>query len=295
MGSENVAALSLMTSFDLHILKVGDHRYDGLTFSTYTPLLDDPIAILIGVEMRGQPIGLAIAYPDPHENRTRLLSVYVRPEHRRRGIGTELVKAVEQETIEQSDNWIDTAYIAPKEGLERVLARCGWEAPTLQLQILEAPFASLKPRIETLNPPPLLPNVKLFSWLERTEEDEAQALVLQQSIGSALHPLVDLPLLQAGSTAVRVDKELVGWALLHELNPQLVRCTALYVIPEVRDGALWQHLIRTTFLNQMAVKPYPRMVIPAARSMARFLHRSIASEITNQQEFRVCRKRLILD
>jgi GNAT superfamily N-acetyltransferase len=281
-----------MAAIRVSVVSDNLRRYKDLTFGSYEFLLDDARTIAAVAVAGAEPVGLALAYPQAHTPTSRLLSLFVLPAYRGRGIGGQLVQAVEREAADQGDVMIDTAYAAPRDALEHVLARCGWGPPRVQLSIIEAPFAALYDHITAYALPPLPAGVALFPWQARTPLDEQQAQDYQASLGSALHPLADLHLLQAGSTGARVGDTLVGWAILHEIAPEVVRCTALYVVPEARYTGLWEYLICETYRTQMSVKPYQRMILPCMPSMARFLRRRLGSKILSTREFRVCAKPL---
>jgi GNAT superfamily N-acetyltransferase len=281
-----------MTAVEVFIASDNLPQYRELTFGSYEFLLDDARTMAAVAAAGSEPVGLALAYPQAHTPTSRLLSLFVLPAYRGRGVGAQLVQAIEREAADQGDTMIDTAYVAPRDALEGVLARCGWGPPRVQLNIIEAPFAALHDRINAHPLPPLPAGAALFPWEARTPQDEQQAQQYQASLGSALHPLADLHLLQPGSTGVRLGEALVGWAILHEIAPEVVRCTALYVAPEARYTGLWQHLICETYRRQMRVKPYSRMILPSMPSMARFLRRTLGSQILSTRELRVCEKAL---
>lgn len=264
--------------------------FQALTYSAYAPLLKDPYTLLVAAQIGDTPIGLALAYPIAEEYKTRLLSVFVRPEYRCRGIATALVRTVEQEAREQGDTWLDAAYLAPKLALERVLARCGWDSPYVSLEVLEAPFADLHDKIAgvRLKPPPK--GSVFFPWSEHTAEDRDYLRSREKQFGSALHPYAEIDSLEVGSLGVRWDGQLVGWALLHRIAPNTIRATAVYLFPEARQSNLWKHLIQRAYLRQMAMRPYEQMVVPCVPAMARFIKRFLGPQLQTVREFRICTK-----
>src|SRR5262245_48151222 len=87
--------------FAFHVLDVFTARaYAALTATVYPPLLAERHVshLAIGASLNGRAVGLALA--NQSDRSAHILSIYVRPEYRRRGVGIRLLEMLENRLTE---------------------------------------------------------------------------------------------------------------------------------------------------------------------------------------------------
>ena len=250
-------------------------RYQHLTFASYGYLLVEEHSLRLAVHHRGQPVGLVLASSHPRLAYSRLMSLFVLPEHRLRGLGAALLLGLEQMARARGDKQLETSYLPPKAALARTLAKCGWQTPFVHMHIVEAPFATVGDVVDRYPLPPLPPDAVIFPWSERTEADLDIVEARRGEYGGAMHPEEEPHPITAGSLGLRVNGQLVGWMIWHELAPDLLRCSTMFIFPEARMRGLWLHMIAQGYHRQMTYKSYRSAVIPAVLPLSHFLQRQL--------------------
>lgn len=268
-------------------------RVQHLTFGGYGGFLSQPEALCLAALAGNEPVGLLVAGVHPHLANTRLLSLFVQPAHRRKGLGTRLVQLLETVARAQGDTLLYAEYVAPKLALERVLLACGWQPPAISLELIETPFAALADILRQVYLPSLPAGVAFFAWHDHTAADLAVLAAREGEFAPALDPRSEPELLTEGSIGVRVNGTLAGWAALHHLAPDLLRATAFYLFPEARVPHLWRHIILTAYTRQLEAYPYRSMVIPCVLPFARVVRRYVGAHIIRTQHY--CEQRKPLD
>jgi len=245
------------------IIAVGAHYAPSLaamTFPAYRHLLSlekqyrhldeadrrlvQPVAL--AAFYAGKPIALALLeLPTEARFRPELLSLFVVPEARRRGVATWLLAACEQFLFRHGVREIMTVYTAGKPGagkpsihyFERALAKRAWSQPeqrmiTVRFQVEElfkaAWIRKYRPR----------PHYRIAAWSEvtRSELDAARASDATQSwIAPDLAPwLHDAHGFEAKtSVAIYFHDALVGWLINHQLDAHTVRYTCSFIRPDL--------------------------------------------------------------
>ncbi|XWX02947.1 GNAT family N-acetyltransferase [Aggregatilineales bacterium SYSU G02658] len=267
-------------------------RYARLTYGTYAYLLSDPTTLCVVALHRGQPVGLVVGAAHPSLAFTKLLSVFVEAAHRRRGVATRLVLMLEAQARQQGDTLLKASYAAPKPAVEGLLRRCGWQPPQHTMDILQAPFAALDDLITRTPLPPPPANAQFFPWEQRSPRDLETLAARAVEFGEALHPELDNTPLEAGSTGLRINDQLAGWAILHPITSEMVRCSALFLFKEARQPGVWQHLVRAAYERQMAAHPYRTMVLPCVLPFARLLKSYLGARLQTTQPYHEAAKPL---
>ena len=138
--------------------------------------LIQPVAMV--ARTAANPVGLALAeLPVRGEDGApELLSVFVAPEHRGRGIGTALVEAIEKALGSRGARSVEAVYTTGKPSIaavERIFEKRGWDAPTLRTITVRFTMA------EALATPwygrmGLLPQgAAIFSWTDLTDAERS--------------------------------------------------------------------------------------------------------------------------
>lgn len=226
-----------------------------MTFPSYRHLLDlraQPRHPELGESRRVQPFGvvarragepaaLALAeFPvEPEDSQPpHLLSVFVKPEERRRGLGSALVGAVEDETRRRGFDSLSAVYTTGKpaiEWMERILTRRGWDPPEAgSLTVRFRPSDALaSPAFSERRIRAYSRGLEIFPWSQVTAEDidEMQRTDEERCwIEPSLEPWQYFgAAVDASSVAARYRGRVVGWVINHRVVAGLVRFSISYM------------------------------------------------------------------
>jgi GNAT superfamily N-acetyltransferase len=184
-------------------------------------------------------VALALAeLPAPGENGApELLSVFVAPEHRGRGIATALVAAMEAALGARGAASVEAVYTTGKASIaavERIFEKRGWESPTLRTITVRFTMA------EALSTPwygrmGLLPaGAEIFSWVDLTAAERQQLRESNERapwIANSLQPWRhdQLGFDPVSSVGLRYRGEVVGWVINHQIDARTVRFTCSFM------------------------------------------------------------------
>ena len=199
-------------------------------------------------------MGLALARQDVHDSRRgEVLSLYVQPEERRRGIAHQLLAAAEDALRGTGCEEVSLGYKADSPAapaLERLLAAAGWEPPRpftfwaqFDRRLLESPWAN-KPLPERLT---------VFPWNELTPDEYARLSADPLSahlFAPAATPDAEQELNYG--VGVRAGDAVVGWVMAHPTGLQSAHYTHLYLQPEYRGGGAIFRLFSEAHRRQVA-------------------------------------------
>jgi GNAT superfamily N-acetyltransferase len=232
--------------------------FAAMTFPIYRPLLQlKPVArhpeqgdarriqpVAIAAYHGGEPVGLLVG-ETPLDVRSvpEMLSLFVAPDHRGRGVATDLVAHFEALLTKAGSTEVGCVFTTGKpaiRALERVLWKRGWAAPKARsVSVRFAPQAALasdlfnERRMRVLGA-----HLDLFPWVEMSSAERTHIAVsdrLQPWITPALAPWrfdragVD----PVSSIGARRDGKVVGWVLNHQVSPGIVRFTCSYMRKDI--------------------------------------------------------------
>lgn len=263
-----------------------DGAWAGMTFPSYrqavalvgTPHTDSEGSRMIACTATdgGAPVGLGLAQlPKDPSQPAEILSLFVRPDARGRGIATGLVAGLEQAALEAGRAEIAGVYMTGKPSIpviEHIFAKRGFTPPVLRKAAVR-----ITPEQATNCPwwgrGRLPEGGEMFMWRDITPAERAR---IQQS--HAEQPWID-PLLEpwicdqradpVSSVGLRVNGEVLGWVINHRAPPNLVVFTTAFVRKDFqRIGALFKLLVHSivNIQNQGLVitfvtsNMYPRML-----------------------------------
>lgn len=185
------------------------------------------------------PVALALAEMPvrAEDGPSELLSIFVAPEHRGRGIGTALVAAIEQALGARGAASVEAVYTTGKPAIaavERMFEKRAWDAPTLRTITVRFTMA------EALATPwygrlGLLPQgAEIFSWTELTaaertrirESNEAAAWI-PNGLEPWRHDGIGFD--PVSSVGLRYRGDVVGWVINHQIDPRTVRFTCSFM------------------------------------------------------------------
>lgn len=199
----------------------------------------EPIAMV--ARSQGRPVGLALAElpidtgADP-ERGPEVLSLFVRPEDRKRGIATALLEALEARVGERGFPELKAVYMGGRPGnaaLERVLEKRGWSAPAVRTVTLR-----FTPRGARNCPwygrARLSAEYEIFPWTELRPEErdeirrsQAAAIWIPPGLEPWRHDAHGFD--AVSSLGLRYRGRVVGWVINHRVSPTTVRFTCSYM------------------------------------------------------------------
>ncbi len=226
--------------------------FETMTFPTYRSLLSlepqprhpemgqtklvQPVAI--GVWWEGVPAGLLVAeIPTGDSGDAEMLSLSCRAAFRNRGLGTALVKKLEEVLAEKGVSRVHAVYMTGKPSIpfvERILSRCGWSTPmartlTVRFTPEEAANTPWFGRVRLLES-----DYQLFPWETLAQDERAEIARSHQDspwIAPGLEPWFHdrYGFEPASSLGLRFRGEVVGWVINHRLSSDTVRFTCSFV------------------------------------------------------------------
>jgi ribosomal protein S18 acetylase RimI-like enzyme len=261
--------------------------YRAMTFPRFRPLLEQlgPGSPVVGLGARRgeQPLGLALAEIGPGHGVAEILSLFVSPADRSRGVGASLLAGLEQELVGRGCAEARIVYMTGKAttaALERLLARAAWSAPSVRMlvgrgdrKMLQAPWMSgyRLPADYTVLPWGELPAEARSALVESVARSGRDAFALFADSGEPLEPITSLALRRRGET--------VGWFLTHRLAPDTVRYTSQWVREDCRASGCAVGLLAAAIRRQVAALGLDSRVVFAVRvenrPMVRFLERRL--------------------
>ncbi len=227
---------------------------EAMTFPVYRPLLTlaptvrhpeqgdakpiRPIALV--ARAKGEPVGLVLGeLPLSVRGGAEVLSLFVVPEWRSRGVGRALVARLEAEVAEQGQAELTAVYTTGKPSIaafERILWKRGWQAPEARtLSVRFTPQTALGAEVfEERRMAAIAAGLELFSWADLSA-DEKGAIRASHERAPWITPLLapwrfeGAELDPISSVGARKGGEVVGWVLNHRVAPGLVRFTCSFM------------------------------------------------------------------
>ena len=256
-----------------------EHGYEvaGMTFPAYRHLLSLAVQTRhpqLGDDRRVRPFGFAFwrgarpvalalaespaperglpaatsggAAPDERQVPPQLLSVFVDPDERHRGLARALVARVEEAVRLGGYAELGAVYTAgtpPVGFMERIFASRGWDPPVPQsLSVRFDPERALaSPAFEPERLRSFAEGLEIVPWSEVSADEVRE---IQRSDGEerwvehALNPWqFDPRTLDSSSVGARMDGRVVGWVLNHRILSDVVRWSVAYVRPDLSRRA----------------------------------------------------------
>jgi GNAT superfamily N-acetyltransferase len=231
----------LRASTELSVARVAE-RLEHLTFPSLrqriqTQRLHEPL-FTVAVCRGAEPVGLALAHAAPNQKTAEMISLYVRRDHRGRGLSRPLLAGMERLLVRQGCRNVQLAYRADwpaRPLLEHRLRQLGWTPPVgnLMLGKFNVPEAADVWRESPLCQMRLPEGFQIISWTEVTQT-ELESLAGRDSGGDseALAPLEEPERIEPlNSLALRHRGQIIGWIVTHRLDARTIQYTRLHVDP----------------------------------------------------------------
>ena len=261
-----------------------------------------------GGTWRSTPLAVAVTNlrpGGPPGRSAEVVSLAVRSNLRRRGLGKLLLQALEGDLARRGvenvdlvfrDSWTD----AP--ALRRLLAARGWSTPKTQVLLAAADRTFMEqPWLEER---PLPEGYEIFPWKELTSEERRDIVRRQQReewYPETLSPFqMEDRIAEDVAVGLRHRGRVVGWLITHRVADEVIQYTSLFVAPgEGGSGPLAKlgkglPLIAAAARRQLA-SGVPRaifMVQVENRAMRRLLDRRLAPHLAERAELLRAGKRL---
>jgi hypothetical protein len=215
-----------------------------MTYPHYAPTLlsattDGPVVALGATDDEHQPCGLALAKLDGAE--AVLLSVLVRPDCRRAGLGTSLVREIEARVRDRGATELSGIYPLGKDAtpaVERVLTKCGWGGAVPRMGLFT--FGPAVPPglldLSWIVESPLPDGFAVVPWGELTDTQKRgiSAFVKADGLPPFADPFVCSDEIDPRySLVLTLAGRIVGWLIVHRVSPTAVRVAILYADPRV--------------------------------------------------------------
>ncbi|MGH7338202.1 MAG: GNAT family N-acetyltransferase, partial [Myxococcota bacterium] len=230
----------------------------AMTFPVYRPLLDlapttrhpeqgDEIPVqpfALAARLGDRTVGLALGeLPLSVVSRPELLSLFVEPGFRNRGIGRRLVEAAEREVAVAGGGELTAVYTAGRPSIpavERILWKRAWEAPeprTVSVRFAPADFLATELFSER-RMAALGARLELFAWRDLGAAEKAAIRASDERHRWITPMLAFWRFERAGfdelsSIGARYKGEVVGWVINHALGPDAVRFTCSFLRKDI--------------------------------------------------------------
>ena len=275
--TEDIAPVRFQKVF--HLNAENSLEYDALTFpslkkrwQTYRQRGD---LLGISASLKEAIVGLAIAEMLP-DGTAEMLSLFVGPPYRNRGIGTRLVGYLLKELKHQGCREIRLSYrvTATSPALERILVRLGCQEPQVDFLLGRAVAAEFikAPWLQKIVLPP---SCQIFPWTELTAA-EAAGIRERGGYPDSVAPFGSDPRLSPStSLGLRYGDLVVGWLVTHRVAADTLRYTHWWTVEPYRSRAWSVPLLAAALQRQIAEGiPYYTFALSAERSpMVRFFRR----------------------
>lgn len=258
----------------------------------------------------GRPLGLCVGFipTESGGGEAELLSLYVRPTHRGRGVGTRLLGAMEEVMRQRGCAGVGTVYMTRIPSLaafEALLQTRGWSQPVRRMSIFKTDTVRLReaswmPLFQTL---PRGFEIVRWDTIGAVAREDLRCTLsdLQGAVPRDVDPFLYEGLGIDGSPAEPElslgclhEGRVVGWHLVHRLGAEQVRFSCSYVRAEVQVQvpllALWNHAFRSMPTDRSTEVSWA--IAPQHEAMAKFTQRLLGSFVTHTDETRGARKPL---
>lgn len=269
---------------------------DGLSFpnlarQAQSRTLREPL-LSVTAKLTDGPVGLIVTeYPAP-EDAARVLSWYVAPPSRGRGIGSALLAQMEQTAARLGATRLEIAFRADlpdARAIERILGRRGWAVPCPWMLIFTTTMDRMAqvPWLARSRPPR---GYEIFSWSELSAADRAHIIESQKRrrwYPEVLSPFQHEDRIESiNSLGLRHHGEIVGWLITHRTAPDTVQYTAHFVRRDLQRLGRGLPLIAEALRRQIA-SGVPKglcQVEAKRRSMLDYIQRRFDPYVTSTHE-----------
>ncbi|BAZ31623.1 GCN5-related N-acetyltransferase [Cylindrospermum sp. NIES-4074] len=263
--------------------------YEKLTYPTFRlhlRVLDsDNSMVALGVHLDSQPVGLALAQISQDKKSAEILSLFIVPEHRQRGLGKALLTSVEKELRLHGCSHANLVYVsnATAPFFERILKQCNWSTPRLRMLVCSGSITNIRDAYWLKLHNAIPSGYTIFPWIKLTEQERYFIQGLQAI--SPWYPKILCPfqeeeiIEQSNSLGLRYKNQVVGWMIAHRVALNAVRYTKLFVKQDLQGIGRAIPLLATAINLHLEHNPNTKAVFTVEADntlMVKFLYKRLA-------------------
>lgn len=239
-----------------------------------------------------QPVGLSIGEINQQEESAEILSLFVEPTHRNRGVSTQLVKFIEDEVKAKGCQHLAMTYLSGKPttySLERVLQKCHWAEPQVH-EIICKGHIDNGIKMPWVNKEGYFVNsYEIFPWSSLSNEEKMSIQKQKDKIPQDLYPLQYMANMErVNSIGLRYRGDVVGWLISHRIAPDTIRFTCSYIRHDLQKIGRNLGLMAEAIKRQHQAKiPYIIWTTPMHhQGMVEFTKKRISPFLIYLKEFK---------
>jgi len=245
-----------------HLARV--HRWSAplfapLTFPRFRARLQmvgtDHSVMAVGAVCGDHAAGLVLGQHRPDGSVSEVLSLYVAPSYRGRGIGTALLKELEAVSTARGCQRMELVYVEKPpatHALEHLLLGLGWQPPQVRMVLCKVDRKVLQ--ASWFTKPNLPPEFEVFPWCDLRLDERVEIERSQRECSwypESVSPFQDEDTQEpATSLGLRYRGAVAGWLITHRLDARTVRYTALFVREDLRGQHCWLALLHEALQRQ---------------------------------------------
>jgi len=246
-------------------------------------------------------VGLVITECIANTTSAEIISLFVDPDYRHQGIGTNLVQCLEKGLVKLGCNSVEVKYKTTKitnKAFEPLLKNCNWAKPETKT-ILGMGTTETFAKAPWLRKYKLSPDFTIFPWQELTDEDRQQIQTRQAEkpwypeILSPFHP--DPRLETLNSLGLSYRGKILGWIINHRVAADTIRYSVLFVAPEIQGSGKGMVLLAESIRLQLNSSiTYAKSAVQIHnKPMLRIVRRHLSPYLIGQAESRLAKKNLV--
>ena len=254
-----------------------------------------PVGTPTGVlaHVKGQALGLAVVMVHSKSGFAYVVSLYVEPTSRNKGIGTALLQKIEEYLKKESGLIVclNFKHEEPDEvPLQKVLEKCGWERPQVHgYQFYSTIERFLTDLAWTQRQRTYPYHSYIFPWTNLTAEEKQK---LKEEEGpNSWRATQTSPFFFDGhfepqtSLGLRVEGEVVGWIINHLIKPDTLLYGSYFVRPRFRGlGHSIGLLLESIKLQKKAGIPVLTWYVNASDNAVKTFYQKLLSPCVTREE-----------
>lgn len=219
-------------------------EFEGLTYTEYRPFLhkagdSSQIAAFGAWSFSSQPIGLILG-EFRSDGYLQIHTLFIRQQYRRLGIGTDLIKEMEEAGVKRQYKSICIEFTEDNplfEVFQKLLKKCGWSFPaTTEMLLYKLDMSSIAEKDAPLFTSMKLPGCFTISSWEELGEQEFE--YIKKGYG-VWYPERSTPFLEEervdshNSVFLRDENnQIIGWVITHQLDAETMLYRNVFVKEE---------------------------------------------------------------
>lgn len=246
-------------NFDYQILtRENIRQYERLTFPSYRNRLEEVGDDLWaeGVSCHKDLVGLLLAEADYQNDCGNILSIFVIPKYRNRGVGKELITRVERQCKKRGLESIEIVYTENNStfSLENILKNRNWTPLRKRLKICRGLVKNIKDAA-WLNYKITSSEYKVFPWKDFRDREKRELQKDQHRY--PWYPLELCPFAEEdtiyypSSFGLSHKGKIIGWMITNRLNSEIIRYSSLFIKQEFQGKGFAIYMLASAINNQI--------------------------------------------